>query len=177
MVGANLAPPFSSKESWGPPMQWRVKRNIRILRETRWIDDSYYYYFYMLKHSFQRHICWPNLIFDGPTIKQKLKFFVLVRHVKVAIRNNKWHAKRAIRNNKWHAKLAIRNNKSHAKLTIVWIAYFACHLLFRKTTFTCLTIARNSSFCLIEQPIPHYSLTPAPLGSGWTNWLLRIFRL
>ena len=68
---------------------------------------------YMLKHSFcwdQRHICWPNLIFDCPTIKQKQKFLALVRHIKVAIRNNKWHAKLAIRNNKWHAKLAIRNN-------------------------------------------------------------------
>ena len=58
--------------------------------------------FYMLKASFcwvQRHIGWPNLIFDSPTIKQKLKFLGLVRHVKVAIRNNKWHAKLAIRNN------------------------------------------------------------------------------
>ena len=77
--------------------------------------------FYMFQHScclVQKHIRSPNWIFDSPTIKQKLKFFALVRHAKVAIRNNKWHAKLAIRNNKWHAKLAIRKNKWHVKIAI-----------------------------------------------------------
>ena len=77
--------------------------------------------FYMLKYWFcwvHKHICCPYWIFDSPRIKQKLKFLALVRHVKVAIRNNKWHVKVAIRNNKWHAKLAIRNNKWHTKLAI-----------------------------------------------------------
>ena len=77
--------------------------------------------FYMLKHlfcRFQRHFCCPDWIFDSPRIKQKLKFLALVRHVKLAIRNNRWHVKKAIRNNKWHAKMAIRNNKWHAKQAI-----------------------------------------------------------
>ena len=68
--------------------------------------------FYMLKHTFccvQRHICLPYLIFDSPTINQKLKFLALVRQVKMAIRYKKWHAKLAIRNNKWHTKLTIQN--------------------------------------------------------------------
>ena len=87
--------------------------------------------FYLLKHSFcwaQRHICWLNLIFDSPTIKQKLKFLVLVRHVKLAIRNNKWHTKLAIRNNKWHTKLAIRKNTLSSLFCMPLISWYCLFL-------------------------------------------------
>ena len=110
--------------------------SIEIMMFTKKIDQKIFFFgrvasnivlkgpyhdqptFYMLKHlfcRFQRHFCCPDWIFDSPRIKQKLKFLALVRHVKLAIRNNRWHVKKAIRNNKWHAKMAIRNNKWHAK--------------------------------------------------------------
>ena len=113
--------------------------------------------FYMLKYSFclvPRHICCPNWIFDSPTIKQKLKFLALVRHVKVAIRNNKWHVKMAIRNNKWHVKMAIRNNKWHAKQAIQNIvpdSQFCVPLIVPDSQFCVPLIVPDSHFYVPHQ--------------------------
>ena len=98
----------------GQMSMWRfgcVKDGPRNLRLKGPYHDQLT--FYMLKHLFcwfQRHFCCLDWIFDSPRIKKILKFLALVRHAKMAIRNNKWHAKKAIRNNKWHAKMAIQNN-------------------------------------------------------------------
>ena len=79
----------------------------------------------MLKYLFclvQRHICCPNWIFDRPTIRQKLKFLVLMRKLLVRIASFVCHP-------------------------MFQIASFACHLLFWIASFVCLLLFQIPLLC------------------------------
>ena len=60
-------------------------------------------------------VCCHNWIFNSPR-----KFFTLVRHVKLAILNDRWHVKLAIQNNEWHMKMAMTS------FDLTW-PNLACH--------------------------------------------------
>ena len=142
----------TSGNEYSPKLSWLQRISLKSLELSLKGPYPNKLSFYMFKHSFcwhQRHACWPNLISDFPTIKQKLKFLALVRHVKVAIRNNKWHAKLAIRNNKWHAKLAIRNN--------ILDSLFCMPLIVPDSHFYVPLIVPDSQFCVpIVVPDSHF---------------------
>ena len=77
--------------------------------------------FYMFQHScclVQKHIRSPNWIFDSPTIKQKLKFLALVRHVKV-----KWLSRTIKGTHNWLSG-TLGGTQNWLSGIIVWIAYF-----------------------------------------------------